>query len=1033
MFEWPFPSKNSKNQRVAWSRSNLIAVASGQIVSIYKVVNNYESNSYVQPELTPFQSFNLFKTDISFIKWCDSPDVYGISNGYLFIASKSGACSVFDVDTNIELLRFYLRGEYVISAIFSPFSNRLLYLGTNLNRVCCYKLEYQQPFMSAKQISLAWEFKITFTPDFLDTNLNMEQALFVFSKDGDTVIIYNPDTENGKTTKGTEKKMFNELEDKIVTAKIYNYWPRTCFVVSEHSVFLYIMDEKTTIRLFTSEARRDPIVDGFVIQENILCIIYSTQIRLFDIMEGITKRPELVKALNPLRGPTQQIVSADIQGGDIVVYTQNGSLQITQIDQTLFSVSILRTLCARPRKIDIYKDKVALACKDGIVMISNDYQTMVLSQVVQLFQGDITEIKWVADDKLACVVRMKEFNQQKVFIYDTFKRTLHSLLKPNLEMFDSHRTKIYVSNNRKYFVVLIAHTIIQVYNAIEEKLIYTIMEEEDVTVAFNNKTSEIWTVSKSYKAKKYQIDEENNTVHISRETRIKGLKGSPIVIRDINDSILLYNDKKELYVIDWFGAPPIVGPNQVSIQNIFMSTDYNTFLITTENFQNCIIVKTKEGIDHDKPYFGIDIDDSSQQSETKRNNDDDNEVVFKIAPMKLRTGCFANESHFLGVFADSPSLSLVDAVSLETFSESTFQQRANEILLQQQYQRQQQEAQKLSTTPGLSGTFAQAAKVTGSSIIPVKFSPGSLFQKPSQFNQSQSLGSLPRRMSIDPSYAHSIQNSISGAITPSLNSSLHRRVNRRRSTFDIAKRDSLKFELLGEIVEKTPLEIAEVCERKNYFLYSDIIQMLSREADLSAFSCDLCHSKERIINLLQTIRYIFSASNLSNLRKYTYIISLILGDEKSAIDSLLSISKRDPNYSAEVLKIAFLHSTTSKQYVNMAADALIANNNILEAIELFLATGRFKKAAKFMATSGYQYLSLLMSKLLLPEEYSNKIGEIIASECVLKDKKLVWTVCLLLSSNLPDKALTVLESANRETYSTLAEIIRVLCQQQQQQ
>ena len=87
-------------------------------------------------------------------------------------------------------------------------------------------------------------------------------------------------------------------------------------------------------------------------------------------------------------------------------------------------------------------------------MISNDYQTMVLSQVVQLFQGDITEIKWVADDKLACVVRMKEFNQQKVFIYDTFKRTLHSLLKPNLEMFDSHRTKIYVSNNRKYFVVL---------------------------------------------------------------------------------------------------------------------------------------------------------------------------------------------------------------------------------------------------------------------------------------------------------------------------------------------------------------------------------------------------------------------------------------------------------------------------------------------------------------------------------------------------------------------------------------------------
>ena len=70
------------------------------------------------------------------------------------------------------------------------------------------------------------------------------------------------------------------------------------------------------------------------------------------------------------------------------------------------------------------------------------------------------------------------------------------------------------------------------------------MEEEDVAVAFNNKTSEIWTVSKSYKAKKYQIDEENNTVHISRETRIKGLKGSPIVIRDINDSILLYNDKK---------------------------------------------------------------------------------------------------------------------------------------------------------------------------------------------------------------------------------------------------------------------------------------------------------------------------------------------------------------------------------------------------------------------------------------------------------------------------------------------------------
>ena len=81
MIEWSFHSNKTTNQIMKWSRSGLLAIASGHIVSIYNTFlpENQKNNS----KLTLKQSFSLNEEDITAIEWCDSPDKIGKSHNFL--------------------------------------------------------------------------------------------------------------------------------------------------------------------------------------------------------------------------------------------------------------------------------------------------------------------------------------------------------------------------------------------------------------------------------------------------------------------------------------------------------------------------------------------------------------------------------------------------------------------------------------------------------------------------------------------------------------------------------------------------------------------------------------------------------------------------------------------------------------------------------------------------------------------------------------------------------------------------------------
>ena len=170
MIEWSFPSNKTTNQMMRWSKSGLLAVASGDIISIYNTFfpENQKNNS----KLTLKQSFSLNGEEITAIEWCDGPDKIGKSHNFLAICSKIGSYTLYDIDKLSKIFDFTLSHDYALSIKNSPFSNEVFFIGTNNSKIQKYKINYEN---DEDKVKLVWEIKTRITPNFLEANVASSQ------------------------------------------------------------------------------------------------------------------------------------------------------------------------------------------------------------------------------------------------------------------------------------------------------------------------------------------------------------------------------------------------------------------------------------------------------------------------------------------------------------------------------------------------------------------------------------------------------------------------------------------------------------------------------------------------------------------------------------------------------------------------------------------------------------------------------------------------------------------------------------------
>jgi len=592
------PSKASK-QFIAWSSLDYLATTNDTILCVYR---------YEDSELKLICVNDVFHSRISCLKWCNGPDYYGETLPLLFISAENGSSGVFDVRTENVVVFMSLKDDYAKSSLWSAKNNSTLYVGTQNGRIIKYSIEWPKSLISKPSASQLWELKNDKSIDYLDSivchanrfvfaNSNGEYGFVNGSEWGDPEICYTG-------------KLLAAQGVSIVSCRYFPFSADILLLAGLRSIYLYLLKKQSFVRVFSTEAQREPIIDAFAHPyfENILCIVYQTHIRIYCMM-SLFNADSHIKSIGSLGKSNSQIIAASLNNNKLSVYSVGGSIQILEFSRNnsrLSCKAIYRNIPTRPISFDINGNSLCFGSKTGVLTVFEKDSGYIRSIYKVHEKEAINNVFMLAKKSFIYSSTITKNNRRyhQVFYTNFNTNTTLSLLKPSLMKISDDNVNIFLSYNKEFLIVQVAGAIILVFSISENsiKQIANHLEDTLVYIAYGNNPGEFWTLSPNFLAKKYSISSNNEPLSLNRITNLNPIKGGITCMESFSDYIAVGTKNGELILYDWYGSfPRVFTPSKFSITSMKQSPNGKTIFALDEE-KNVYLFENNESNVFSRPF-----------------------------------------------------------------------------------------------------------------------------------------------------------------------------------------------------------------------------------------------------------------------------------------------------------------------------------------------------------------------------------------------------------------------------------------------
>ena len=530
--EWGFNSKNVTRHGIKWSPCGLLAVFQGRIVTVLEPLNDH---------IDPILSFDPFGVDVTTVSWCTGTDNDGVTPLHLLVTSSSQAITIVDVGNFRPISSVFLdEGVYAVASVWSLISSISFFIADNRGNVTMYQLIGQE-------CSPIWSLHVPFAIDFLALSPFMDNRMVVAARDGTFQVI---DAAEAKFMQPPGQFPLQGLS--LSDCRFYPFLADTLLFVAATGVSIYRISEDAIVHIFQGTVIHEPIlnIEFDYGDESVFLIIHETHAREYFVNEsGFTKRTLLPFLSQPSNTPVPLLASSMFKN-TLAVLSCGGIVQVAEFYKHRIRAQLVyKTIPSEPIDYDLIGDQVVVGSDDSYISVMRD-QVMVKS--FKFMDGMFSAVRWVGKNAFVAVV-VKDNERKKAYYVNIETMAVKSLLTTSIESLRPTDIDIVVSATGKYYALIISKSIILVYaDAVNFAKIF---EDESVCVTFSDwRDEEIWSISNSWHARKYQLMQDREIFACTRNALLKDKpKAKPTSAAALNGQMLIGTDRGTVAIIDWYG------------------------------------------------------------------------------------------------------------------------------------------------------------------------------------------------------------------------------------------------------------------------------------------------------------------------------------------------------------------------------------------------------------------------------------------------------------------------------------------------